>query len=428
MFFFSPSHPLPFFEAHFNLGVILQTQNQLPAAAECYRQALRSNPEYAQSHNNLGTLHKLQNHLSEALECYQRALEFQPDFAEALNNLGNVLKTQGRFSEAKVCYEQSIRILPDYAQAHYNRSLMDLAAGDFAAGWPEYEWRGACPEFPKRSFTQPLWTGFPLDGRVLLVHAEQGLGDTLHFARYVKRIDARNGKVLFEIPSTLQKLFEQSAFRNLVVQGATLPDFDMQVPLLSLPGILGTTLETIPAQVPYLAADPALVATWHHDLGVQPGYKVGIAWQGSTTFPGDRFRSIPLAHFAPLAQPGVELISLQKGPGVEQLAALAGHFGVTDLGDHFDQQHGPFMDTAALMKNLDLVITSDTSIAHLAGALGVPVWVALSVAPDWRWLLEREDSPWYPTMRLFRQTSFDDWQPVFQRMADALARQVARPG
>jgi tetratricopeptide (TPR) repeat protein len=413
-------------EAHFNLGVILQAQGQLPAAAECYRQAITTQPEHAQAHSNLGTVYRAENRLTEAIECYQRALEFRPDFAETLSNLGNVFKLQGRMAEARICYDQSLRLKPDHALARYNRSLLVLAAGDWERGWADYESRWQCDDFPKRPFAKPIWTGERLEKRVLLAHAEQGLGDTLHFARYIKLIGSRAGKVLFEIPPALVELCEQSAFRNLVVQGAPLPDFDVQVPLMSLPGILGTSLENIPAEVPYLSANPALIEVWRRQIRAQPGFKVGIAWQGKATYKDDRFRSIPLTHFAPLAQEGVELISLQKGPGAEQLAELEGRFHATDLGSSFDQEHGPFMDTAALMMSLDLVITCDTAIAHLAGALAVPVWVALSVSPDWRWLLEREDSPWYPTMRLFRQTSFDDWQPVFQRIADELARIVAR--
>ena len=208
-------------------------------------------------------------------------------------------------------------------------------------------------------------------------------------------------------------------------QGAPLPDFDLHAPLLSLPRIMGTTLENVPVNVPYLSADEDLVESWRRELRSRPGVKVGIAWQGNPGYSNDQFRSIPLARFAPLAQAGVELISLQKGLGSEQLLEVADQFSVTTLGGSVDREHGPFMDTAAIMKNLDLVVTSDSAIAHLAGALGVNVWLALTVAPDWRWLYDREDSPWYPTMRLFRQSSLDDWGPVFIRMAEELARMVA---
>jgi hypothetical protein len=204
-----------------------------------------------------------------------------------------------------------------------------------------------------------------------------------------------------------------------------LPAFDVQVPLLSLPGIVGTTLANVPAEVPYLTADPRLVDRWREMLGPADRLRVGIAWQGSTTYQADRFRSIPLLQFAPLALPDVELISLQRGPGSEQLAALGGRFDVRDLGAEFDREHGAFMDTGAVMANLDLVITSDTAIAHLAGALGASVWTALPLAADWRWLRERADSPWYPTMRLYRQTQFDNWAEVFSRLAHDLRKRAA---
>ena len=212
---------------------------------------------------------------------------------------------------------------------------------------------------------------------------------------------------------------------HLVAKGETLPAHDRQVPLLSLPGIFGTTLADIPDRVPYLSARASLVRHWRASLGGGAGFKVGIAWQGSLGYSGDRFRSVPLVQFAPLAFTGVELISLQRGYGAEQLAALAGEFAVRDLGDDFDRQHGAFMDTAAVMRSLDLVVTSDTAVAHLAGALGVRGWVALPLSADWRWLRDRDDSPWYPTMRLFRQATFDDWPPVFARMAAELRQLVS---
>ncbi len=412
-------------EAHFNLGVIFQGQGQLAEATECYQNAIRAKPDCVPAHNNLGTLYKRQNKLEEAIGCYERALEFRPDFAEVLNNLGNVFKVQGRIAEAAICYDQTLRIKPDFLQARCNRALMDLAAGDFAAGWPDYEWRCEFPDFPKRTFAEPKWQGEPLAGRTLLVYAEQGLGDTLQFIRYVPLLERLGGTLIVEVAAPLVPLLQQSGLARsarLVPKGAALPRFDVQVSLLSLPGILGTTLETIPNRVPYLSADPRLVDQWRGALAPTSGLKVGIAWQGSTTYAADHFRSIPLAHFAPLAQEGVELVSLQIGRGSEQLSEIAGRFPVLDLGERLDRAQGAFMDTAAIMQCLDLVVTSDTAIAHLAGALAVKVWVALPLSPDWRWLREREDSPWYPSMRLFRQTRFDDWPPVFARMAEELAR------
>jgi len=410
-------------EAHFNLGVIYQQQRELAAAAACYERAIRHKSDYAQAHNNLGAIRRQQGDLAAAIQCFHQALELKPNFAEALNNLGNTFKIQARHEEAAVCYQQALRINPEYAQVHYNHALTQLALGDFAAGWSEYEWRSRCPDFPQTSFAQSRWDGAPLGERTLLVHAEQGLGDTLQFARYMPLLKQFGGKVCFEVPPALGPLLRQSGFKNLITKGEALPPFDVQVPLMSLPLMFGTTLETIPADIPYVAADPSLVEHWRGELRRFAGMKVGIAWQGSKSYPNDRFRSIALMHFAPLARAGVDLISLQKGVGSEQLAEIEGKFLVHDLGD-FDGEHGAFMDTAAILKNLDLVVTIDSAVAHLAGAMGVKTWLALTLAPEWRWMFEREDSPWYPTVRLFRQRGLDDWPEVFARMAAEISRKA----
>lgn len=410
-------------QAHFNLGVIYQSQGQRDHAAACYQQVLALRPDHFQALTNLGTIYRLQGKLDESADCNRRALEHQPNAPEPLNNLGNVFKSQGRITEARICYDQTLRVRPDYAQARYNRSLLDLAEGNLEAGWPDYEYRAACPEFARRTFDQPRWRGEPLAGRTLLVFAEQGLGDTLQFIRYLPLLARFEGTVIAEVQPALHKLLTRSGFdrqARLIPKGEPLGEFDLQVPLLSLPGILGTTLQSIPGDVPYLSADEQLQVEWRAKLGPESTIKIGIGWQGSPTYIGDNLRSIPLAQFAPLAQPGVELVSLQKGAGTEQLAGIAERFAVRAF-ENLDEQSGAFMDTAALIKNLDLVVTSDTALAHLAGALGAPAWVALPLEPDWRWLRERDDSPWYPTMRLFRQQNFSEWSPVFQRMAARIA-------
>jgi tetratricopeptide (TPR) repeat protein len=407
-------------EAHCALGVIFQKQDQFDEATACYLRAIQTKPDFADAYNNLGTIYRTRHQYAEALECYQRALESRPNFAEALTNVGHIYKVQGRVADASVCYDQSLRINPRHPMARYSRAVMLLASGDFARGWKEYESRWECEGFVRRMFQQPVWNGEPLSGRTLLVHSEQALGDTIQFARFVRLLQQFGGPVIFEIPPALEQLFKQSGFDNLLGRGQALPHFDVHLPLLSAPRILGTTLETIPAPIPYLLADPQLVASWGCELGRTKGLRVGIAWQGNAAYLGDRYRSIPLSRFAPLAQSGVEFVSLQKGAGVEQLAGLAQKFAVRDFGPSLDKAHGPFMDTAAIMKNLDLVVTSDTAIAHLAGALGVQVWVALPLAPDWRWMYDRTDSPWYPTMRLFRQSRFDQWPDVFEQMAAVL--------
>jgi hypothetical protein len=267
----------------------------------------------------------------------------------------------------------------------------------------------------------------------LLVQAEQGLGDTLQFIRYVPMLEAGGGEVITEVQPQLVPLLARSGFRSLVPQGAPLGKFDVQVELLSLPGLLATRLDTIPSDVPYLSAEPALVAHWRKELavldGLEPGkLRIGLQWQGreDSTMP---WRSFPLVEIEPLARvPGVRLVSLQKGAGAEQIRGAAGRFELFDLGPRLDVRAGAFMDTAAVVKNLDLVITCDTALAHLAGGLAAPVWVVLPVAADWRWLEHREDSPWYPTMRLFRQREAGGWREVMERVAAAVRGMVGRAG
>jgi len=297
----------------------------------------------------------------------------------------------------------------------------------FARGWPEYEWRWHRRQAVQRNFYATRWDGSPLAGRTILLHAEQGLGDTLQFVRYASLVKRRGGTIIVECQPPLVKLLTGCpGIDQVVAYGDALPPFEFHAPLMSLPAIFGTTVETIPQEVPYLLADPELRQKWRGELEGMREFKVGIVWQGRPEPPWVGNRSIPLRKYAPLAQvPGVKLFSLQKGPGVEQLVASS--VEVTDFGPRLDEATGPFLDTAALMRNLDLVITSDTATAHLAGALGVPVWVAIPVAPDWRWMLNRTDSPWYPTMRLFRQTNLGDWDTVFAQMATELNLAATRP-
>ncbi len=273
---------------------------------------------------------------------------------------------------------------------------------------------------------QPSWDGSPLAGRTILLHAEQGLGDTLHFVRYAQLLCAEGARTIVACQKPLLRLLRSCpGIDEIVDLNGALPFFDVAVPMMSIPGLLRTTLASIPAPIPYLTADPDLVDSWRERLKSTPGFRIGIAWQGSAIFHGDRQRSIPLAAFAPLAAvPGVRLISLQKGDGSEQIRQLRPAFEIEDFTAELDEEHGPFMDTAAIAANLDLVVTSDISIAHLAGALGVPVWIALSVFPDWRWLLDRDDSPWYPTARLFRQRTPDDWGEVFRQVAETVAAKL----
>jgi hypothetical protein len=330
-----------------------------------------------------------------------------------------VQKERGAFADAETTLRQALRMSPDHPALRYNHALLQLLLGRTDAAWAGWEDRFRSGAIPGRTFSQPQWhgealgdpLGAPLGGRTLLVHTEQGLGDVIQFVRYLPAI---GGNVVFEAPPRLVRLLSGNpAMPPAVPAGAPLPHFDTVVPLLSLPARTRLT----PVQPPYLFAEPDRVAAWGHRLGHTGAVRVGINWQG---FPGrfeDKGRSFPLALFKALAGADVRLISLQKGAGEEQIAAAG--FPVETL-DGLDDGPDAFIDTAAVMANLDLVITSDTAIAHLAGALARPVWVALRRVPDWRWMLDRADSPWYPTMRLFRQTVDGDWAPVFAAMAQAL--------
>jgi hypothetical protein len=297
-----------------------------------------------------------------------------------------------------------------------------LSQGNYEQGWTEFEWRWRCKGFALRPFTQPAWDGSSLADKAILLHTEQGAGDTIQFVRYSPLVKERGARVILECPARLIPLLKSCrGIDAWVAQGALLPAFDVHLPLLSLPRIFGTTVTTVPTGVPYLAADSQRVERWRRELAPLHAFKVGIVWQGNPEYLADYRRSPPLALYGLLARvPGVQLFSLQKGDGIEQFADITGEFLVTDLGGRSDVVGGAFVDTAAIMPNLDLVITSDTATAHLAGALGVTTWVPLSYAADWRWLLDREDCPWYPTMRLFRQAELGNWKPVFERVAREL--------
>jgi tetratricopeptide (TPR) repeat protein len=415
-----------FAEAHNNLGNALRDQQKLDEAVACYRSALRRKPDFAEAHYNLGCVFKDQGKLDEAVACSRSALELTPDFTEAYGNLGNSLIDQGKLDEAVACWRRALELKPDYADAHLGLAMAQLLRGDFQQGWLEYEWRWRTKQASPRPFRQPLWDGSSLAGHTILLHAEQGLGDTLQFVRYAPLVKRLGGTVLLECQRPLVALLVTCpGVDRLVGQGDPLPDFTTHAPLLSLPRILGTPLDAIPAKVPYLFASPALVDSWRETLRDVRGYKIGINWQGRAGQGSWLARNVPLQQFAKLAEiPGVRLISLQKGAARDELAQAGETFPLVDLGDQLDQAAGAFMDTAAIMMNLDLVITSDTAVPHLAGALGVPVWLALPFAPDWRWLLERSDSPWYPTMRLFRPRERGNWQSVFDGIRTELCARL----
>jgi tetratricopeptide (TPR) repeat protein len=413
-------------EAHYNLGNIYKKAERDEEAMACYSNALQLNPQYAEAYSNLGAILKDHERLDKAEACFHRALEQKPHDAELHYNCGLIRMARGRYAEAMTAFERALAIQPDYAWAHVMRSQMNLLKGDFKNGWIEYEWRWKTEESPPRMFPQPLWDGQALIEKIILLHAEQGFGDTIQFIRYASLVKNLGATVVVECPPPLFRLLASYRDCNqLISRGDDLPPFDVHASLLSLPRILGTNLDTIPAAFPYLSAEPDLVALWRGKLSGVKGFRIGINWRGRPGRGSFRQRDIPLNCFAEVAAtPGVRLISLQKGAGEQELADSRFETPILDLGGQLDQENGPFVDTAAIMKNLDLVITSDTSIAHLAGALGVPVWLALSFAADWRWLLDRTDSPWYPTMRLFRQKCPGDWTAVIAEIKTSLSSKL----
>lgn len=411
-------------EARNNLGSMLTEQGNLEEAIDSLRDAIRLKPDFANAHSNLGVVFYRQHRYAEAVAEYRQALAYNPAFAEAHNNLGSVLFDLGQAAEALASFNEAIRLQPDYRQAHLGRALVWLSRGDYEQGWPEFEWRLSAGRSPPGHVRR--WTGDELAGRTLLLEAEQGLGDTLQFVRYASLVRRQGGRVVLACQPRLVPLLAASCptVDQVVPQAETRPPFDVSLPLFSLPGLFGTTLASVPADLPYLHLQRSLVEKWRAILSDVPGFKVGIAWQGNPQYHGDPERSFPLTEFEALARvPSVRLISLQKGPGAEQLLAAQRHFPVIEF-EQLDETAGPFMDTAAMMKSLDLVITCDSAICHLAGALGVRTWVAIAAAPDWRWLQDRDDSPWYPTLRLFRQEKIGDWKGVMRRMAATLAAGV----
>lgn len=421
-------------------GNALRLLEDFVAAEPAYRQALALAPNHWPSMSNLGVCLYQQGKLTEAAQWLQHALQMRPGDSVILSNLGNVFFEQGKFDAAGELYEKSLERSPDYASAHLNQSNLFLLRGDFARGWAEYEWRWKTGRIAPRISERPQWAGEPLAGRTILIDAEQGFGDTLQFIRFVELLKERGATVVLECPKSLQPLLASCSEIDSLSAAPEQPlAYDFHSPLLSLPRIFQTSLSSIPGRVPYLFADKKLIAKWGESLNGQLGdwqadrflagkrsgkgnsqFRVGINWRGRIGQGEFRKRDIPLELFLTLgAAPGAQLVRLQKDIGEDELE-ICRRSHVFDPGERFDAAGGAFMDTAALMMNLDLVITSDTAVAHLAGALGVPVWLALPFVPDWRWLLHRSDSPWYPTMRLFRQTSPGDWAGVFGRISKEL--------
>ncbi len=413
-----------FAEAHNNLGVVLAELGRPGEAAAAYRRAIAIRPDFAEAHNNLGNALVDMDDPAAAVAAFEQALALCPGYAEAQTNLGGALQALGRVEDAVAAHRLAVAADPDFAGAHKNLGVALLLAGDYRQGWAEYEWRWETDTFRpwRRHEDRPRWDGGDPNGRTLLVHDEQGAGDAIQFVRYVPLLRDRGARVVVECDPRLTGLFRDvDGAAEVVARGAALPPFDACVALMSLPGLMDTTVDTIPAGSPYLTADPDRVAAWRQRLGEGGGLRVGLAWAGNPIHPLDRTRSMPARHLARLlAVEGVRFVSLQVDERGAELADLPAG-AVRDVAPLIDD----FADTAALVSVLDLVISVDTAVVHLAGALGRPVWVLLAAAPDWRWLRDREDSPWYPTARLFRQPMAGDWDSVMDRVAAALAARAA---
>ncbi len=414
-------------DLHYNRGRALEGLKRFEEALKSYDTAIAIKAD-ADAWYNKGNLLADLGRYDEALASFDRAIALRPDYAEAWYNKGNALTDLRRFEEAVSCYRRVVALRPGHANALWNTGLVRLMLGDYDEGLRLYEWRWERPDFPspKRGFDRPLWLGEEsLADRTVLLHAEQGLGDTIQFCRYANLVAGLGARVILEVQPALKSLIEFQGWPcKVIARGEQIPPFDFHCPLLSLPLAFKTRLDTIPAGVPYLKAAPADVERWRGVLGEKKKIRVGIAWAGSTLLKNDRNRSVPLGDLAKLAQCPVELISLQKDlrPGDDAILAAS------PLIRSFEDAIRDFSDTAAIVSLLDLVISVDTSVAHLAGAVGKPVWILLPfVKTDWRWLLDREDSRWYPTARLFHQPAMDDWESVISRIRRELGALAATP-
>jgi tetratricopeptide (TPR) repeat protein len=420
-----------YIEALQGFGTLRQRQGRLEAAASLYEQALALAPDRAQCWYGLGGTRHWQNRLDEAQRCYERAIGLAPGQAELHSNLALVLKDRGELAAALAELDRALALAPDLASARFNKGLLSLLNGDFATGWRDFEARWQMPRLDsdRRAFSCPRWAGEVGSGGTLLLWAEQGLGDVLQFCRYATLAAERGWQVVLDVPPSLTRVLHSLGGVRIVATGEADPaEIERHCPLLSLPLLFQTRLNTIPAAIPYLAADQADIAAWRERVTTRRELMVGIAWAGNPGEPSplhqalDRRRSIALAQLAPLfAVPGTRFVSLQKQrrPGDDPAA-----HGLIDVMDDIRD----FADTAALIMNLDLVISVDTAVAHLAGALGKQVWLLNRFDTCWRWLMDRDDSPWYPSLRQFRQQSPGDWAPVVAQARAALAALAASRG
>jgi tetratricopeptide (TPR) repeat protein len=409
-----------FFQGYNNLGIALKEQNELDTAINSYQSAIELNPEYAEAYSNLGNALKDKGELEEAAVCHRRALELKPDFAAAHSNLGNALQEMGNLTAALESHQRSIDLEPDFVEAHWNKSLLLLLMGNFRQGFElyEYRWLRKTKKNSVRSFVFPLWLGIEdLKGKTIILHCEQGFGDTIQFCRYVKLVKDLGAKVTLELDAELfDLLHDLSGADEIIKTGEELPLYDFHCPIMSLPLALGTELDSIPSPTKYLAAEEIAKKKWFEKLGQKTKLRVGIAWSGSPTHKNDHNRSVELKEFIDYLPANIEYVSLQKDLRENDVKLLKNNPKIIDCSSGWDN----FSDTAALCDLMDIIITVDTSVAHVAGALGKNTWVMLSFFADWRWMEKRSDSPWYESVKLYRQSSRRNWEGVFEKVKNDL--------
>jgi tetratricopeptide (TPR) repeat protein len=415
-------------KAHSNLGNALVARRRFREAIQCFEHAIKIAPADPQTYMNWANALVGIGDLHGAVDCLNQAVVIDPEYAEAFNNLGSALKALGQFAQAVEHFDRAIHLDPALAEAYWNKSLLFLLTGDFDAGWRLYEWRSKTKEYLKypSAFGQPLWLGQAefgglegIDGKTILIHSEQGLGDTIQFARYLPLLADCGARVVFELPSALLGVLQGlPGVSEFVVKGQVLPAADFHCPLLSLPLAFNTILDSIPSPAPYLKADAQKVKQWSERLGPKSRPRIGLVWSGNAQHKNDHNRSVPLQLLLSHLPERFEWVSLQRELREDDHQVLESHPWLR----HFGAELEDFTDTAALCALVDLVISVDTSVAHLSGSLGRPTWILLPYLPDWRWLLDREDSPWYLSAKLYRQSTIGQWSPVMAQVAQALSR------
>ncbi len=417
-------------EAYINLAIVLINQNRHEEALDHARKATELDPENAFAHNTAAWCFETLGREQQALESYARAVALEPEFAEAHNHLGVLNHKKGLYTRAVEHYDKALQADPDYAEAHWNRALANLLTGRFIQGMTDYKWRKhkdlQLALYPHQ-LSGRQWRGEDYCGKTLLVHYEQGLGDSIQFLRYLPMAKALGGRLILEIQKPLRTLMGTQAVADRIIEAD--PDkppqaqYDLHASLMDLPAVFATEIDAVPAAVPYLTADPVKSEYWRNRL-LGPRFKVGIAWSGATSYDRNDLRSTSFELFQSLCKlPKIAVYSLQKGPRADEIRQLPANLPLEDLaGDLHD-----FSDTAAVIRNLDLVISVDTSVLHLAGALGAEAWGLICTAPAWQWLLDRTDSPWYPTVKLYRQSHPGDWLDVFARLERDLTSRIEHP-